>query len=133
MTDDEAEKVWHSRKVLMIAAVCLIVLAFLGTAVTAVFVVEQRGYNDCQRGHNDAIQAALRERGTAGDLDRKAIRLSTSSSVAMIDALLTPGSTQEQRVMAIQRWREAQHMADGMLEDADNQRKANPLPGPRQC
>lgn len=118
---------------LAVTVVCLSILSLLGVVVTAIFVVNQRAYNSCQRQYNDSVQAVIRERGTAGDLDRQALQQVASSTVILVDSLLRPDSSQEQRILAIQTWRDAQDKANQQLADANKRREANPIPLPVQC
>lgn len=129
----DTDEVWHRRKVYSIIVLCLVVLGVLGIGVTAVFVLEQRAYIDCQRGYNDEVIQTLRDRSNAGSLDRQALRATTSSTVALVDIILTSGATQEQKLAAVQSWRDAQSRANEQLVEADDARAKNPLPGPRQC
>lgn len=129
----DTSEIWHRRKVYSMVVLCLVIIGILGIGVTAVFVVEQRAYIDCQRGYNDEVIQTLRDRGNAGSLDRQALRATTSSTVALVDIILTSGATQEQIKAAIQSWRDAQSRANEQLVEADDARAKNPLPGPRQC
>lgn len=129
----ESSDVWHSRRALMLVVLCLTMLGVLGMAVTAFYVVDQRQYNSCQRSYNEANTRAIRERAEAGALDREAIRTISSSTFAMIEILLMPGSTQEQRVAAIKSWRDAQSRANLALANADDQRRQHPLPQSVEC
>lgn len=128
----------NGRRWLMVASSCLNVLALLGMIVTAVFVVQQRDYTACQRAYNDSVQLVLRERGEAGDLDRRAIRLIAESGAQMVTVILPPAPgqpvpSQQDRVDAVQKWRDDQRIASGQLKEADEKRAANPIPPPTQC
>lgn len=130
--------IWKSRRALAIAATCLNLLSLTGVGVTAVFVIDQRNYNNCQRAYNDAVTRAIDERAKAGDLDRQAIQLIAQSGVDMVQVILPPAPgeperTPEEQIMAIQNWQAAQTRAYHQLKEADQQRMANPLPGPKQC
>lgn len=119
MTVIEPEIIWKVRRRMTVAVACLSILALLGIAVTAIYVVEQRGetarlvaYNDCQR---------------------KAIQLMASSGVEMLTVILPPPSgqrvpTQEEKITAVQKWRDAQVQATSRLKAADDARAANQLP-----
>jgi hypothetical protein len=138
MTEPEEEEVWNRKKWLSGAVACLSVLSLLGVGVTAKFVLDQRSYNDCQRGHNDSVQASIRQRAEANDLTNAAIRTIAQSGADMVRIILPPSQgqpvpTPEERIAAVQRWQEAQITAAGQLAKAEEQRRDNPLPGARQC
>lgn len=129
----ESEEVWHVRKNLMVVVLCLVVLGLIGMGVTATYVLEQRAYNDCQRGANEDFAAALRERSDAGALDRSAVRLMARSGSTAMGVVLDPASSQPQRVAAIQQWQRDQAAAERMLGEADDARAEHPLNLPRRC
>ena len=130
----EPENVWHVRRWLIGAVLALNILAVVGVVTTAVFIVQQRNYVECQRAYNDSVQSAIKERGLAGSLDRQAIRLIAESGSAMIDSILRqPPLPREDQISALQRWRDAQNASSKLLSDAEKQREQNPLPSPQQC
>ena len=133
VTTVEAKRSFWTNPALVLVSACLSLLGVIGIGTTAVFVVQQRQYNQCQSDHDDEVIAALKERGDAGNLDREALRQIAGSGTAMIDVLLQPGVTQDQRIEAIRVWRQAQFDANQKLAQADDSRRKHPLPDPRQC
>lgn len=129
----EPEEVWRTRRWLMRAVACLSILALIGVATTAVFVVDQRSYNECQREYNDATQAVVKERAGASDLDRQAILVVSSSTVALVDIILRPDAQPEEKLAAVKTWRDAQSRANLMLAQSDDQRAQHQLPSPPRC
>ena len=87
---------WASPLVIVVVA-CLSLLGLAGIVTTAIVVVQNRNYTDCQRGYNADVVRALKERGSAGDQDRTALRMVTSSTVVLVDILLRSDSTVERR------------------------------------
>ncbi len=112
---------------------CLSILALVGVAVTAVFVVNQRSYNNCQSSHDDEVIASLTERSGASELDRSALRLIANSGTTMIDVVINPTATPDEKLRAIQAWRAAQAEALEKFTRADNARSQHPLAPPRRC
>lgn len=141
-SDDERaalSSVWRTPQLVVIVG-CLSILALLGIGVTAVFIVDQRSFTEnerayvnCQRQHNDEVIAALSERAAAGDLQGRALKRSADSAKAMVDALLLQTNTQEQRLAAVERWRDEQKTVSEDLAAAQARRDQNPVPAPRHC
>lgn len=131
--DAEPEGRFWTHPAMVVTVGCLSVLALVGILVTAVFIVNQRQYNDCQRSHDDEVIVALGERGKASDTDRQAIRKIAQSTTVMIKEILNPQASQEAKLAAIQQWSEAQAQASDKLDEADQKRAQNPIPEPRHC
>lgn len=130
---NESDRQLWTHPALVTSAVCLWVLTLLGVGYTGWYVVDSRSYIDCQRDYNSAVAQAVRERGEAGELDRSALKSITSSTVTLVNVLLQPGTTQQQRIEAIQSWRDTQSRANKLLDNADQKRSDHPIPQPRVC
>jgi homoserine dehydrogenase len=131
---DRNTGVWHARKALLVITMAISLLGLAGIGTTAIIIIQQRQYVDCQRAYNTEVVKVLKERGEASNDDRTAIRLIAQSGASMLDVLLRqPPASREVQLKALSDWRDAQSTADTKLKDADNTRLANPLPEPRMC
>lgn len=85
-------------------------------ALTGLFVSinQYRDATTCQSVYNTNFTRSLKERADASNSDRDAI-------VKMLNIILNPGSSVDQRRTAVEEWRTS-------LQNADKQRAANPLP-----
>lgn len=106
--------------ILAIAMAALFVLGIGGVAVTAVFVADGIEFQECQRNTNS-------ERARAAELDRSALRSTLRSGADMINVLLDPAATLEQRREQVALWGAAQRNASIDLTKAEEIRKQHPL------
>lgn len=106
-------RIGQSERRTLILAVSL-ALSVLLTLAVIVLGYQMHSTSRCQDTVNTEFRAAITERDTAATRDRVSMR-------QLLDAILTPDATPEQRAAALVRYRE------GLLS-ADRQRIENPLP-----
>lgn len=112
-------------EILGITVTVVVIVALIGLMVT---ISQQRTVTECQRNFNELTRQAVIERAKAGELDRIVLRASASSTVAMLNVLLTPGTSTEALQAAVQAWRDAQSKISSQLDASAQIRQENPLP-----
>lgn len=125
---------------MVLAGICLMILALLGVTTTAIVTVQQRdaiekteAFVRCQREANASVVNSLKERSEAADQDRAALKLLSSSGSMAIGIVLDPNKTNDEKRAAIQAWQVDQVKASNDLKDADEKRKEHPLVEPKEC
>lgn len=127
------QDLWNIRRWMILATAMLNLLGVAGIAITAVVIFQTRNYTDCQRGYNADVVRVIKDRSKASDLDRLALQQIAQSGKDMVKAILDPNATNEQRIISIRAWSNTQVDAEKKLSEANEQRKNNPLPEPRNC
>lgn len=130
----------RARMLMLVAAGCVALLGLLGIGTTAIVMdryqsalASQADYNECQRRVNEEFRRVLGEHATATARSQAAISILSQSSIDMVNAILMPGATQEQRLAAIQTWRNSQAAAATQFKEADATRRENPIDTGKRC
>jgi hypothetical protein len=130
----------RARMLMLVAAGCVAVLGLLGIGTTAIVVAKyqdainnQTDYDQCQRRVNEEFRRVLVEHAAATARSQAAISILSQSSIDMVNAILAPGATQEQRLAAIQSWRSSQAEAAKQFKEADATRRENPIDTEERC
>jgi hypothetical protein len=127
---DSGKKVrWYRKlgvsEVLGITVTIVTIVALIGLMIT---VSQQRAVTECQRNFNELTREAVAERAKASDLDRQVLTANSTSTVTMLDVLLTPGTSTADLQAAIRTWRDAQNKISRQLAESAQIRQENPLP-----
>lgn len=134
LNEPPTKKRWYRKlgvsELIGIAVGLLSIVALVSLMIT---ISEQRNVTQCQRAFNELTRDALSERAKAGDLDREVLKLGAASTVTMLDAILDPVRTQDQRRAAVETWREQQATITNKLDEAAKIREDNPLPDAPRC
>ena len=115
-----------TRRWMIVAGACLMVLALLGVATTATVSWQNK---NC----TVDLVVAIQERGKSFDKTDEALRSILKSGSDTLDIVLDPSHTDAERIEAIKNWSASQRSAEQALNDAATIRKNNPLTQPRSC
>jgi hypothetical protein len=109
------------------------ILAILSLIGLFVVISDYRDQTSCQAQYNKSYSQALVERQNAANDDRAATRTLAEGTVAMLDVILNPASSTDQRRKSIEDYRKVYQNYLTASQDADKKRTNNPLPGIPEC
>jgi hypothetical protein len=107
---------FNSQVILNFGVAIVTMLALVGLLVS---INQYRDATTCQSAYNINFTEALKERGSAADDDRHALRVA-------LDAILDPKSDVAKRTQALKDWQT-------LVNSADDKRDANPIPITPEC
>jgi hypothetical protein len=109
------------------------ILAIVALVGLFIAISDYRNQTSCQAEYNKLYSEAIVERQTATENDRKAARILAESNVTMLDGVLNPTSTVDQRRKAVEDNRKVYQDYLRVSQDTDKKRAENPLPLTPEC
>lgn len=123
----------NDRKKSLIIGLGLIILSAVSLISTVVVISDYRQVTACQAEYNKNYTQAIKDRQAAANDDRTATKSLAQGTVDMLDTVLNPASSVEQRKNAVEGYREINKTYINLTAEAEKKRQENPLPLIPEC
>lgn len=129
------EEILHKKRkhTNVIVSVGITLLSLASLTGIGISLFEYREATNCQSQYNKNFSKALAERQQAADNDRAATKSLAQATVDMLDVILNPNSSVDQRTESIRKYRQINQEYVRITEEAEKTRQDNPLPLIPEC